>query len=129
MRVTEILISLLIGVLVLTGMCSVYSSLINGYSRIHMNEKRNDKILKVDYILRKEISVYKVPYWLTTSDDMDFLKDKIRNVLINNQCMTKNISVIRRENTDCGIIVEWECDGKDIVTKGMFSTSRCVLGK
>ena len=129
MRVTEILISLLIGVLVLTGMCSSYSGFLNGYSRILMNEKRNDKILKVDNILRKEISVYKIPYWLRSSDDVILLEDKIRIVLVNNQCIVKNISIIRRKNTDCGINVEWECDGKKIVTKGMFSTSRCVLGK
>lgn len=127
MRITELLISLLISVLVSANVFFTYSVFLNCYSKIITSEKKNEKILKVDNLIRKEISAFRIPYWITTSDELLFLENNIRFILIRNECEVNKISIIQWKNLDCGINVEWEYKGKSVMTKEMFLSSRYLF--
>lgn len=121
MKLTEVLVSVLISLLILTGLSFTYTTYIKNYSSVINKEKENQNILSVDFEMRKKISVFKVPYWKKTNKELYVLEEELRKIAEEKKCEVFKIEVLKKNNIDIGLAVSWSYLDSKIVTKELFA--------
>ena len=122
MKLTEVLVTVLISLLVMTGITYSYSVCVNNYSLIMEKEKVNRVILSVDKEIRREISDFCVPYWKVKDEKRFVLEDKVRKMAEEKNCEVKRVEVLKKDGIETGLEVEWTYLDKKVITKELFAS-------
>ncbi|MBP5587699.1 MAG: hypothetical protein J6X37_03130 [Treponema sp.] len=122
MKLTEVLVTVLISLLLVTGITYAYSACVKNYSQIIEKEKDNRVVLYVDREMRKEISSFCVPYWKNSDEKRFVLEERVRKIAEENNCEVKRVEVLKKKSREAGLEVEWTYLDKKIITKEVFAS-------
>lgn len=122
MKLTEVLVTVLISLLLVTGITYAYSACVKNYSQIIEKEKDNRVVLYVDREMRKEISSFYVPYWKNSNEKRFVLEERVRKIAEENNCEVKRVEVLKKKSREAGLEVEWTYLDKKIITKEVFAS-------
>ena len=121
MRLSELIISILISYLFLTGVFFAYTGVVRNTDCVFELSKQNEKVLKTDRLVRNKISEF-TPHYLS-KDELKYLQlEQDLTIIINeNGGAVNKFEFIEKSNIKVGCKIGWSYEGRGFITEDLFA--------
>lgn len=124
LKLSELMFTVLIFVLVACGCVSAFYAFRTGIERVVDNHYITTSVVKFDGEVRQEVSRVVIPYW--KNNDENITNDLVKSLSKIAEKYNVKIyatRILMRRNTAFGLLVKWEYDGKKFETMARFASN------
>ncbi len=121
MRLSELIVSILISSLLLTGLFFAYTGVVRNTDVVFDISKQNEHVLKTDRLVRNRIEEF-TPFYLT-KDELKYLQleQDLTTIINENGGAVNKVDFIEKNGIRVGCSIGWSYEGRDFTTKGLFA--------